>query len=406
MKIAYITAQVPWGRGETFILDELLNMKKINPSLIIVPRNPTREVFHDKAKKLVKNGVWIPLLHIKLILFSFFNLICNMKLWTIFFALIKNSRTVGICFKNIAVFPKGVYLAKEFRRVNVEHIHVHWGSTTATIAYIISELTGLPWSMTLHRWDISENNMLNEKARSASFIRCISQTGKDELLRFISDEFTNKVVVLHVGVNVLKDLPFSSIRKSNDTFTIACPANLVPVKGHTYLIEAVKLLVDEGYHDLRCNFIGDGPLEGVLKNHIKRLGLEDTVVFCGRLPNEEIMQMYENGQIDVVVLPSIVTETGEQEGIPVALMEAMSYGIPVISTKSGGIPELLDNGAGILIEEKNPIALSVWLEKLLLDEELVKQIGLKGYKKVKRDFDVVKNTFRLSKLIEQNIQKS
>ena len=111
----------------------------------------------------------------------------------------------------------------------------------------------------------------------------------------------------------------------------------------------------------------------------------------GAIPHEKLMEMYKGGKVDLVVLPSIVTPQGEHEGIPVALMEAMAYGIPVISTNTGGIPELLSAGAGTIVEGKTPEQLVKAIGSLLEDADLRRKIGVAGYQRVKEEFNTAAN---------------
>ena len=92
--------------------------------------------------------------------------------------------------------------------------------------------------------------------------------------------------------------------------------------------------------------------------------------------------------VDCTILPSIDLGAGEHEGIPVALIEAMGYGIPVISTSTGGIPELLSDGAGILVPHKDPVALADAIKSLLNDARLGKQLSYAGYKRVIDEFSI------------------
>ena len=103
------------------------------------------------------------------------------------------------------------------------------------------------------------------------------------------------------------------------------------------------------------------------------------------------MERYKNSEIDIVVLPSILTNTNEHEGIPIALMEAMAYSIPVISTNTGGIPELLSDGYGIIVKDKNSKELAIAMEKLIRNINLRKNLGIRGYEKVCKQFNVKKN---------------
>jgi glycosyltransferase involved in cell wall biosynthesis len=387
MKLIYIVAQAPYGRGETFINDEMLSIKdKIK--LFIFPRNPEKEVFHKEAKVLKDYTIRLPLINIRMFFYLLLFLILKPKTWGIIINLFKHSRTKFILIKNLIVLPKGVYISKIINEMKIDHIHAHWGSTTSTIAYIVSQLTGIPWSFTLHRWDISENNMLKEKTRTAKFVRVISKDGYKEVLEIIGNEYKNKCVVLHMGVGIPKFIKSGkkTFERDKDGFNIAIPANLVEKKGHKYLIKAIETLKKKGYNNIKCHFFGDGLLREELEKIVNKMNMENFIVFKGAIPHEKLLELYSNREIDCVVLPSIITEDGEKEGIPVSLMEAMAYKIPVVSTNTGGIPELLDNDAGIMVEQKNSCELAEAIEVLIRDKELRFKLGEKGYKKVMEEF--------------------
>jgi len=399
MKIAYITAHAPFGRGETFVMEEMLAVAELGVELIIVPRNPSKEVFHNMAQQLLDRAIWLPLFNWQIV-FSFLKTAAlNPRLWKILGRILRHSRTLKILIKNLAVAPKAVFIADLLRQAGVEHIHAHWGSTTATMAWIASELTGIPWSVTLHRWDITEDNMLKLKVKQAAFVRCISEDGRREVLHIVGEVHRDKVKVLHMGVR-LPGTPLPQFRPPRPDFVIACPANLVPKKGHRFLIEACGWLKERGVRNFRCLIIGDGPLEAELRQQVAELGLEEVVKFMGRLPHGELMRMYKQGEVDAVVLPSIVTDDGEKEGVPVALMEAMAYGIPVVSTNTGGIPELLSNGAGMIVREKDGRHLADAVERLIEDEKLAREIGERGRRKVDEEFNLHKNVNLLVKMIK------
>lgn len=389
MKLAYITAQAPWGEAETFIISEMLSVKKNDIKLIIIPRTPPKKVFHKEAESLLSNAIWLPLVNFKIIIICIYYFLTTLHSWKILFSIFQYSRNWNIKIKNLAVFPKGLYVARLLQKERVKHIHVHWGSTTATMAYIASQISNIPWSLTLHRWDIKENNILREKIRLVKFARCISEHGKNELLEIIGEGYKEKIKVIHVGVKVSSNLQETSENKK--LFTIVTPANLVEVKGHKYLIKACSILLKKGIKNFQCIFYGRGPLKIRLENLIKERKLTDYIKMPGVIPHEKLMEMYKNQEIDVIILPSITTNKGEHEGIPVSLMEAMSYGIPVVSTHTGGIPELLSDGAGTMVEEKNSEQLADALEKLIRDKELATETGRRGYCKVDEEFNLNKN---------------
>ena len=385
-KIAYITAKIPFGAQETFILTELLAMKALGVDLLIVPRDRGRKIFNKGAELLLNDTINIPWFDFK-IFFGLLKFIFTKPIQ--FFILINDiflkARNIKIGTKNLIILPKAIYISSLFKEKSISHIHAHWASTTATMAYIISKVTGIPWSFTAHRWDIAENNILKEKCKSASFIRSICKDGQTEIMEIIKDTFLNdKILVIHMGINMPETNKTNSL--ALDTFTILCPANLLVIKGHRYLFEACNIILEQNL-PIKCLIAGDGPLENKLRDLVLKLGLNN-IEFLGRLPHEKLLDLYRRGLIDAVVLPSITTINGEKEGIPVALIEAMSYGIPVISTNTGGIAELIEDCCGIMVEERNPEAIANAIEKLMKNTNYRDWIGKKGREKVQKDFNV------------------
>jgi len=399
MKIIYTTAQTPLGKGETFILEELFELKRQEVDLLIIPRTPTREIFHKGAESLVKDSICLPLMNGKILIKFLFSLIIRARIVKVIENIFKYSRSVHILVKNLAVLPKAVYISDITKNNNVKHIHAHWGSTTSTMAYVVSRLSGTPWSFTLHRWDIKENNMLKEKVKSAKFVRCISENGKIELLRIIGTDFKDKIKVIHMGVKISTNVS-GLLFKEKEYFKIVTPANLLAVKGHRYLIEACSILIKKNIINFQCIFYGEGSMKNKLEELVEWGSLNNYIKMPGMIPHEKLMQMYENSEVDIVILPSIATKNGEREGIPVALMEAMAYSIPVISTNTGGISELLSDRAGIMVEEKNPEQLAIAMENLITNRSLRKKIGEQGYKKICKKYNIQKNVKKLLRLFE------
>jgi glycosyltransferase involved in cell wall biosynthesis len=113
------------------------------------------------------------------------------------------------------------------------------------------------------------------------------------------------------------------------------------------------------------------------------------VELAGHISHRELIGLYEGGHIDIVVLPSLTTTDGEHEGIPVALMEAMAHGIPVVSTRSGSIAELVDEDSGVLVPEKSVVELRDALASLLLDARFRHALGRGGRLRIEREFNVL-----------------
>jgi len=224
--------------------------------------------------------------------------------------------------------------------------------------------------------------------------------GKRELLNIISEKYKDKIKIIYTGVTIPKTLESKEKKYNLEKFKIVVPANILKVKGHKYLIEACSILVKQGVKNFECIFYGEGSLRAKLENLIKKKRLSEYIKMPGAIPHEILIRMYQDKEIDAVVLPSVITNNGEHEGVPVSLMEAMAYSIPVISTNTGGIPELLSNGAGVMIEEKNPRQLATTMLKLIENKNLRKKIGKQGRKRIYKEFNIQRNIKKLLELFE------
>ena len=173
---------------------------------------------------------------------------------------------------------------------------------------------------------------------------------------------------------------------------------LVEKKGHVYLLEAVRLLADRKY-TFTCWLIGDGPLREKIENYVHRLGIDTRIEMKGLMRLEEMRNMYQAHLVDVVVLPSIVTQDNQKEGIPVSLIDALSYGVPVISTMTGGIPELVTPDVGLLVEPRNPVELAHGMEHLMNHPDLIRQMSVAARQRIAEHFDVVDVVRHMSELM-------
>jgi glycosyltransferase involved in cell wall biosynthesis len=140
---------------------------------------------------------------------------------------------------------------------------------------------------------------------------------------------------------------------------------------------------------------GEGELRSQIEELRNALGLASSVRFLGALPHSSLLKIYEEGHVSAVVLASLDLGNGLHEGIPVALLEAMSYGIPVVTTGTGGIAELIVPGTGLLVPPAQPAALSEALQRLIRNAGLQQQLGDSGRRRVTEGYDVVQVTTEL-----------
>jgi glycosyltransferase involved in cell wall biosynthesis len=158
------------------------------------------------------------------------------------------------------------------------------------------------------------------------------------------------------------------------------------VKGHRHLLDAAARLKTR---DLAFELwlAGDGPERDMLARRVDELDLGDRVRWLGTVPHAALLRLYRDREVDCVVLPSLDLGGGLHEGISVALMEAMANGVPVVATRTGGLPELLHDGAGVLVPPADSGALADALEQVLQSEGRRAELGRAGRRRIEAEFD-------------------
>ena len=393
-----MTSSLPHGKKEAFIIPEISEIKRRGHDVLIVPTYPRGEVLHGDVKPLMNDVVSGPLLSIGILGAAVKQVVGNTVAAVKALGCLFKSRSAGVLLRNLAVYPKGLWLGGVARRWNADHVHAHWATVPATMALVAGEVSGVPWSITAHRFDIAEDNLLDAKAKKACFIRAINRRGAQEIADRVGPA-TPPATVIHMGVRApssVRDLP----NNSRGVSRLVVPANLLEVKGHTYLLQALRILGDRGV-DLHLDLAGDGPLREDLLRETNELGLGDRVNFLGLVPHEKLLERLQTGVWDILVLPSIVTGSGEKEGIPVALIEAMSCRVPVVSTATGGIPELFERvDEALLVPPKDPAALAQAIERVAGDPALRERLVELGSRRVEDSFAVEQVTEELVKRFE------
>ncbi len=365
--------------------------------------NPPNDsaIIHPEAKPLVERAHFHPFVSLRVLGAQFHFLLRKpgvylRTLWTLIRA---NFGSSNYLFGALAIFPKTVYSALQMQQQGIKHVHAHFANHPAAAAFIIHRLTGIPYSFTAHGADLQvDQHMLREKVAEAAFVVTISNYNRKFIEDVCGDDARGQVEVIHCGVDTSVFRPAEK-RDEAAPFTILCTGTMYEVKGHTYLIEACRLLKERGL-DFRCNLVGDGPFRDALMEQVREAGLGGHVYFLGPRTREEIVALLQ--QADVVSVPSIPTASGRREGIPVVLMEAMASGVPVVASNISGIPELVDDGkSGILVPPRDPEAIADAIERLWHDPALREALGKEGRAKVLREFDQHKNAARLACLFTE-----
>jgi glycosyltransferase involved in cell wall biosynthesis len=290
---------------------------------------------------------------------------------------------------NLITLPKALAVAHEVRRLGIDHIHAAWLTTPATLAYVVSRLTGVEYSVSAHSHDIFARNLVAEKVRTARFTRVISERNCRRMRRELPSALAARCVVGHLGVELPREICVAPERDAR----IVCIARLHPIKGHADLFAALQILQERGFA-FSCDLIGEGALREELLESALRLGLAERVRFLGNVPHATLTEALAAGAYDLAVLASL-EHPDEREGIPVALMEAMAAGMPVVATRTGSLEELVVPGTGVLVEQRDPVALAAGIEGYLGDPRERHAAGRHGRAFVRAEFAAGETSRRL-----------
>jgi colanic acid/amylovoran biosynthesis glycosyltransferase len=385
MRIVYVTQRLPFGAGETFIVPEIDALLAAGHELLIIPRVSQDPVVHDDVGGLLARTRVLPRT-IDIAKAVARTIASHPRPSLRAFWRLRRTRPRRRGLSNAVATAQGMWVARVARSWGADHIHAHWAHLTATLAMGASDVSGIPWSFTAHRYDVVLNNLLAEKLRSARFGRFIAHETLALARPLVAPDALARAVVLHMGV-ALPPAPVSKLPE-RATPVVLCPARLIPVKGHGYLLEAAAQLMARGVA-FELWLAGEGAEGEPLARRIEALALGDRVRLLGTVPHGELLRLYRERRMDCVVLPSLDLGGGLHEGISVALIEAMAHGIPAIATRTGGLPELLDGGAGMLVPPADAGALANGLERVLGSFTLRAELGRTGRRRIEEEFDVV-----------------
>lgn len=398
-KIVFITSSFPFGKSEVWAVNEMNSLQALGNEVTIIPRSGQGTIINKDAIKFSKNLIDLPYINLKIFTFFLKSIFLNpLGFLKLIIGIIKQSNTVIDFLKALVIFPKSVFSANLLHGKNVDHIHSFSTTSAAVMAYIISSNLKVPWSYTLH-----SSSVLNSKykrsflfqSNSASKCRTISKGIANDLSNFIGPSLAKKVYTVHLGVDI-NDFIKEKIN-INNPMIIVTPAELKIHKGHIYAIDTASKLIEKGFSNFKWFFYGSGPLLNELKEKVKELNLINHCYFPGNIDHQKLLNKYKRHEVDVVISSSI-TIPDVFEGIPVSLMEAMSYGIPVVATDSGGTRELVDGKSGILVKQNDAKAILSAIIDLIEKPDYRRELSKNGRNKVKQDFNTIKNANDLIKL--------
>lgn len=353
------------------------------------PRKRKRHHFHVLLEKpiiyLIENFIYEPISLIKALIFYKKNKKLN-SIWPIIQEDIIKTKSLS----PLKLFFQTLIFLKNCPRTTT-HIHAHCISEPSDIAYYAHLISGKNFSIAAHTKDVWTTPSWNMKRKieKAEWITVCNKESKKHLLEL--SLIPNKIHLIHHGID-LKRFPLRKPKLStrngqspDDPVRIIALGRLVPKKGFSILLKALALLPKELHWKLT---LGGGGIESnLLKETVMKLALQDKVSLLGPLSAHEVRHLYDEG--DLFVLPSRVTEDGDRDGLPSVLLEAISAGVSIVSTYTGGIPELIqDQENGFLIEPNQIEALMFGIKHLLQNPNLRYEFSKKAQEKLLEHFDL------------------
>lgn len=315
------------------------------------------------------------------------------------YARLTRIRDMGLAQRVALAFRINRFIAEAGKR-GVQHIHAHFAWFNCTVAIIVAECLGIPYSVTAHAQDIYfKPEDLAEKLASARFVVTCTEFNRGHIERQLGAAIAAKVRVNYHGICASE---YGSAPQPGDGIGVLSVGRLVEMKGFEFLIQALAILRRRG-RSIRCTIAGHGPQFERLTRLARELELEQSVSFPGFVPHERLRAMYAEHAL--FVLPSVTTEDGQRDGIPNVILEAMACGLPVVSTINSGIPEaVVDGETGLLVPPGDPDKLADAMERLCADAALRTRLAENGRRAVAAKFDLRRNVEDLCRIFKENVR--
>lgn len=306
--------------------------------------------------------------------------------------------------KLIAQAVASLALARRLRRQRVQHIHCHFAHAPTTLGMYAAMQLGIGFSFTGHANDLFQRRcLLKRKLQRAAFVSSISHW-HGQLYASVYPQGRPKCRLIRCGVDTGAWQPPSPATSTDRRLHVLTVCRLVEKKGVDTLICGLREFQQRYQRPWKLTIAGDGPERDRLVALAEQLRCQDSICWIGSVDNARVRELM--AAADVFVLPCRADRSGDRDGIPVALMEAMASGLPVISGDLPAIRELVENRVtGILIEGDDAAALADRLYELDADASERRRLGGAGRQRVQQEFSLTLNIDRLEAAFRSAIRE-
>ncbi|MGK7911982.1 MAG: glycosyltransferase [Synechococcus sp.] len=400
MRLAYLTGEYPRAT-DTFIQREVEGLRQLGSTVLTCSIRPTGSehwVGPEQRAERERTFYVLPVAPWKVLWIHVGLAFAYPRRYLKAFRLALSTSAPGLraLLYQLFYFLEAGVLAQKLRQEAIEHLHNHIAESSCTVAMLAAELSGIPFSFTLHGPYIfyhPERWRLDIKIAKAAFVSCISHFCRSQAMLFSAPDQWDKLHIVHCGVD-----PgiFRSKQHVGSGSQLLYVGRLAAAKGLPILLQSIARL-QPTHPDLSLMVVGDGGERPELEALVEQLGITRHVEFVGYQSRSAVREYLQHS--DALVLPSFA------EGVPVVLMEAMAAGVPVVSTRIAGIAELVEDAvSGFLVPPGDVVSLGDCIAKLLNDDQLRTRFGEAGRLKVMAEFNIVSEVRWLHRILERHHQ--
>jgi glycosyltransferase involved in cell wall biosynthesis len=392
--------------SETFIAQEILGLERAGLDLAIVAlRRPTDEAQHSIHREIRASTSYLPeYLHDEpfRVMRGLGRSLVKPGFPRAVLTFIRDLRQ-DFTRNRWRRFGQAMVLASELP-ADTGWLYAHFIHTPASVTAYASLISGVSWSCSAHAKDIwtSPDWDLSEKLKSSQWVVTCTRVGFEKLLT-LSAADRSKVSLIYHGLDLQRFGKYESREQQRDgrdpanPVIIASVGRAVPKKGYDVLLRALAL-VDPAL-SFRFIHIGEGEQLPRLKALADREGLSTRVEWKGAQTQDWVLKLFR--EADLFALACRVTADGDRDGLPNVIVEACSQGLPCVSTRVSGIPELLTHERdGLLAEPDNPEDLAKQLSRLISDPVLRLKLGRAAEIRARAHFDHQVGIGQLLRLFE------
>ncbi len=387
-RIAYLLKMYP-RFSQTFIVNEMLELERQGLDLHILSlRKPTDGVFHESVSRVQAQADYLP------------ESVSGQltPIWRTQWACGKGAKTaygrvLGELLRNRDLrwfeLAQAGLLIRWSHKNRIDHLHVHFGTTEATVAWLARLLGGPSYSLTLHAFDIFRDNvnkeLLARKINGSRFTITVCESNRRYMVSELPDVAGERIRVNYNGVDLERFVPNGQARDGS----VFAVGRLIEKKGFVHLVRAVRQLRDAGL-PVHCRIAGEGPERDRLRDEIKAADLKGQVELVGALTQEQVRERMQHASC--FVLPCVRAHDGNIDALPTVLLESLACGCPSISTRLSGVPEIIeDRKSGRLVDPGDDYALASAIRDVLTEAAQAAGLSLAGRRRAAERFDVRRN---------------